>query len=112
MNKHTNFILSAGVARATIGDVQAPAAPTQQATSGHLVGDVTQVIFNANDTQVSTAGVHRHTMNSASAPSVGVKYSTPLGTPLAAADAKPTDLVTFSNGMITSLRAARAAGLL
>jgi hypothetical protein len=112
-NKHTNLITGGGVVRATIGDLEPARALAPQTTSGHLVGGLAQVIFNDGNTQVATdAGVHRHELASTGAPSAGIRYSTPLGTPIAAADAKPTDRVHFANGIQTTVAAARAAGLL
>jgi hypothetical protein len=94
------------------------AGPQKMSASGSFVGGITSVVVNSAGTSVTSGSdLHRHVTASlgeprgSSAPANGVHYTTPYGTPLAASDAKSTDLVHI-NGQTCTVQVAKAAGLL
>src|SRR5262245_58377045 len=85
--------------------------PQKMQPLGVALGGITSVVVNSAGTSVTSASdLHRHVTGSA-APSNGVHYTTPYGTPIDAIQAKDTDLVTI-HGQTATVRAMKLAGLL
>jgi hypothetical protein len=88
------------------------AGPQKMTASGSSVGGITSVVVNSAGTSVSTNdSVYKHAPGGNDAPASGLKYSTPFGSAIAAADARPHDLVTIGNQTMT-VQVAKSIGLL
>jgi hypothetical protein len=85
--------------------------PQKLVPTGTVLGGITSVTINSKGTHVSTASDFRSHVTGSSAPSNGVHYTTPYGTPIDAIQAKDTDLVTI-HGQTATVRAMKLAGLL
>jgi hypothetical protein len=86
--------------------------PQKMQPIGHAVGGITSVVVNSTGTTVSTNdSVYTHATSGNGAPASGPKYSTPFGSAITAADARPHDLVTIGNQTMT-VQVAKSIGLL